>query len=276
MEELLYGLMLASGNDAACVLAEYTAGSIDAFADLMNEKAQALGLENTHFANPHGLNDPEHYSSARDLALLTAAAMENPSFCEIFSARSYTTHGVEYVNHNKLLETCDGCLGGKTGYTRAAGRTLVSCVERNGLRLICVTLNDPDDWDDHCRYYDNAFDAYEYLCFPEESWKSLPVISGTETEVSLICPISGTLVHRGARIETGVELPRFVFAPVNAGDVLGHVTVLENGKQQCSADICAAASVARDDEESLMPWRRFWKHWTQRSAGSFRSGEYFV
>lgn len=276
VEELLYGLMLASGNDAACALAEHTAGSIEGFAALMNEKARALGLSNTHFANPHGLNDPEHYSSARDLALLTAAAMEHPAFCEVFAARSYETHGVEYKNHNKLLDSCEGCIGGKTGYTRAAGRTLVSCVEREGLRLICVTLNDPDDWEDHCRYYDDAYAAYNLISFPGALWNTVPVISGTATEVSLRCETPGVLVHGGARVETRVELPRFVFAPVGEGDALGQVTVYENGKQICAAKICAAAPVARDEDESVLPWRRFWKNWTQRCAGGFESREYFV
>lgn len=276
VEELLYGLMLASGNDAACALAEHTAGSIEGFAALMNAKAQSLGLSNTHFANPHGLNDPEHYSSARDLALLTAAAMEHPVFRTVFAARSFETHGVEYINHNKLLDSCEGCIGGKTGYTRAAGRTLVSCVEREGLLLICVTLNDANDWEDHCRCYDNAYAAYDLITFPGAKWKTIPVISGTATEVPLRCGASGVLVHAGARVETRVELPRFIFAPVSDGDVLGHVAVYENGKPVSSAEICAGAPVACDEDESLLPWRRFWKNWTQRCAGGFESREYFV
>ena len=276
VEELLYGLMLASGNDAACVLAEHTAGSIEGFAELMNAKAAALGLANTHFANPHGLNDPEHFSTARDLALMTASAMEDPVFCRIFAARSYTTHGVEYMNHNKLLDSCEGCIGGKTGYTRAAGRTLVSCVERHGMRLICVTLNDADDWEDHRISYDRAFAAYDFIAFPEENWQRLPVITGTAETVALQCSAPGVLVHAGAKVETLVELPRFVFAPVEKGAVLGNVTVLENGKTLCTAEIRALHTVAMDDDNGVVPWKRFWKNWTKRCTGTFSYHDYLV
>ncbi len=267
VEELLYGLMLASGNDAACALAEHAAGTIEGFAALMNEKAFALGLENTHFVNPHGLNDPEHYSTARDLALLTAAAMENETFRLIFGTRSYSAHGVEYQNHNKLLDSCEGCLGGKTGYTKAAGRTLVSCAQRDGMLLICVTLDDPDDWEDHRESYDRAFSAYSYLSFPSEDWRRVPVISGTAQSVLLRCSVPGVLVHRGARVETDVELPRFVFAPVRAEEKLGTLTVKENGRVLCAAEIRAENSVSLDSEEAPMPWKRFRNIWDKRCGG---------
>ena len=234
----------------------------------MNEKAAALGLENTHFANPHGLNDPEHYSTARDLALLTAAAMENRTFRLIFGTRSYSAHGVEYVNHNKLLDTCEGCLGGKTGYTKAAGRTLVSCAERDGMLLICVTLNDADDWEDHRSSYDRAFAAFRYLPFPAEQWRRVPVVSGCASAVAISCGVPGVLVHRGARVETDVELPRFVFAPVTAGDSLGTLTVRENGRVLCEAELCAAHGVSPDDEDELMPWKRFRRLWDRRCSRS--------
>ena len=119
VEEVLYGLLLASGNDAAAALADHCAGSMEAFAALMNEKAAALGLQNTHFENAHGLDAPEHYSSARDLAIITAEALKNPVFAQMFGTERYILHGLIYENHNRLLKTCDGCIGGKTGYTRA-------------------------------------------------------------------------------------------------------------------------------------------------------------
>ncbi len=266
VEDLLYGLMLASGNDAACVLAEHTAGSIAEFARCMNEKAEKLGLQNTHFANPHGLNDPEHYSSARDLALLTAAAMENKVFCTIFSSRSYETHGVEYLNHNKLLDTCEGCLGGKTGYTRAAGRTLVSCAQRDGLRLICVTLNDDDDWDHHRQSYDRAFSAYQFLPLPAKGWQSVPVISGTAASVRLDCAAPGALLHRGANVETEIELPRYLFAPLAPRDAVGTVRILENGRMVCTAEIFTRCGVALDTRDELMPLKRFLRHWSERCS----------
>ncbi len=276
VEELLYGLMLASGNDAACVLAEHTAGSLEAFAELMNRKAEALALTNTHFANPHGLDDPAHYASAHDLAKLTAAAMENETFCRIFSTQNYTAHGVSYQNHNKLLENLDGCLGGKTGYTRAAGRTLVSCAERNGFRLICVTLSDPDDWEDHRRAYESAFAAFDYLAFPAESWRQLPVISGTVSTVSLHCALPGAVVHRGAHIETEVFLPRFVFAPLKANEPVGEVRVLENGRTVCETQILTSDPAALYQEEEMLPWKRFFSLWTDRVAVAAHEERVFV
>ena len=161
VEDLLYGLMLASGNDAAAALADHTAGSMEAFAEKMNERAGELGLQNTHFANSHGLDAQGHYGPARDLAILTSAAMENETFREIFATASYEVGGVSYYNHNKLLSSCPGCIGGKTGYTEKAGRSLVSCVEREGMELICVTISDPRDWEDHAFLYDKCFGEYE-------------------------------------------------------------------------------------------------------------------
>ena len=276
LELVLYGLMLASGNDAAAALAEHVAGSEEAFVALMNEKAASLGLENTHFANPHGLDAPDHYSSARDMALLTAHAMENETFCRAFGAPSYTSLGTEYVNHNKLLESCEGCLGGKTGYTRAAGRTLVSCAERNGLRLICVTLNDPDDWEDHCRLYDEAFATYAYVAFPEPRWCGVPVISGLRATAALTCELPGALMRRDGTSEVRVELPRFVFAPVASGEELGAVHIYADGELVASSPLRARDAVARDEDQALPPWKRYWKNWKRRCLAEERLEPYFV
>lgn len=258
VEELLYGLMLASANDAAEALAIHTAGSIEAFAAMMNEKAASLGMANTHYANPHGLDDPagQHYSSARDLALLTAAAMENPQFCRFFSAREFEIHGTVIENHNKLLASYDGCLGGKTGYTRAAGRTLVSCAERDGLRLICVTLSDPDDWNDHRALLDAAFADYRFLTFPETGWKSVPAISSTLSAVPLRCSVPYALVRNGREAQIHVSLPRFVFAPVSRGDALGSLVVAVRGKVVVRAELLAAADAPVDPAQRLRPWER--------------------
>ena len=158
--ELLQGLLLASGNDAALALEETVSGSVEAFVDEMNRTAEELGLSHTHFTNPHGLNDEGHYSSARDLAVLTGRVMERMELREILVMRSACIHGTLYLNHNKLLGECDGVVGGKTGYTKAAGRCLVSCCVRDGLELICVTLSDKDDWADHAALYDWAYSRY--------------------------------------------------------------------------------------------------------------------
>ena len=156
VEELLYGLLLCSGNDAALALTE-CAGGLTPFVALMNEKAAALGMAHTSFANPNGLDADGHYSTARDMAVLAAAAVENPTFRRICSSRSVTIGQRTMENHNRLLRQVEGCVGLKTGYTRAAGRTLVSCTERDGCRLVAVTLQDGNDWADHAALYDYGF-----------------------------------------------------------------------------------------------------------------------
>ena len=156
VEELLYGLLLCSGNDAALALTE-CAGGLTPFVALMNEKAAALGMAHTSFANPNWLDADGHYSTARDMAVLAAAAVENPTFRRICSSRSVTIGQRTMENHNRLLRQVEGCVGLKTGYTQAAGRTLVSCTERDGCRLVAVTLQDGNDWADHAALYDYGF-----------------------------------------------------------------------------------------------------------------------
>lgn len=152
LEELLYGLLLCSGNDAALALTE-CAGGVVPFVERMNEKAAALGMRNSHFANPNGLDDEAHYSTAYDMALLGCAAVNEPTLRRMVSTRTAVIGGRTLTNHNKLLSRLDGCVGLKTGYTKAAGRTLVSCAEQAGHRLVAVTLRDGDDWNDHEALY---------------------------------------------------------------------------------------------------------------------------
>ena len=160
IQELLYGLMLSSGNDAAVALAICCGGTVEGFVELMNDKARLLGLRNTHFENPNGLDSPGHYSSARDLAVLAAYAMENPIFAKTVSAKTVTA-GQRYLrNHNKLLWMVDGADGVKTGYTKAAGRALVSSATRDGRRIITVTLNDPNDWQEHKALLEEGFSRF--------------------------------------------------------------------------------------------------------------------
>lgn len=246
VEELLYGMLLASGNDAATAVACHTAGDIASFAEWMNEKAEELGMSHSHFENPHGLDGESHYSTARDLAVLAARAMEQETFANIVSTRSKTVKGLTYVNHNKLLAMCDGVIGVKTGFTKAAGRTLVSCCERGGARLICVTLHAPDDWDDHMKLYDWAYGAYTYApaAGPEDS-RSLPLMAdggGTVTvrpreEVRV-------LTAPGDEVSYSVQLPRFVFPGVKDGDTAGKLVVSVNGVPQGETDYIYCEDVA--------------------------------
>lgn len=156
VEELLYGLMLCSGNDAALALAD-CCGGLEEFVQAMNDKAAELGMQDTSFANPNGLDDENHYSTARDMAVLAAYAAQNPTFRRICSTRTATVGSRTMTNHNKLLSQVEGCIGMKTGYTKAAGRTLVSCAQRDGCRLVAVTLCDGNDWADHKSLYEMGF-----------------------------------------------------------------------------------------------------------------------
>ena len=163
LEGLLYGMMLHSGNDAALAVAEICGGSVEQFVVRMNEKAQALGMKHTHFENPNGLDGETHYSSAYDMALLARACLNRAELREIVSTKTIHIDGRSLKNHNKLLWNCEGCVGLKTGFTKKAGRTLVSAAERNGMTLIAVTLNDPDDWKDHAALYDWGFSEFSMV-----------------------------------------------------------------------------------------------------------------
>lgn len=161
IRELLYGLMLHSGNDAAVALAIACAGSVDGFVALMNEQAQKLGLGNTHFENPNGLDGESHYSTARDLAKLTSYALKNEEFASIVATKNIRIGERCLTNHNRLLWSVNGAIGVKTGYTKAAGRILVSAAKRNGRTLIAVTICDGNDWADHAALYEYGFSCYD-------------------------------------------------------------------------------------------------------------------
>ncbi|ANB57230.1 D-alanyl-D-alanine carboxypeptidase dacB [Anoxybacillus sp. B7M1] len=168
LRDLVYGLMLRSGNDAAVAIAEHVGGSVEGFVFLMNQKALEIGMKNTHFANPHGLDDSEdHYSTAYDMALLMRYAMQNKEFRKISGTKTYRAPNPDekwdriWRNKNKLLTNLyEYCTGGKTGYTKKAKRTLVTTASKEGLNLIAVTLNAPDDWNDHISMYEYGFDHY--------------------------------------------------------------------------------------------------------------------
>lgn len=168
LEALLYGMLMHSGNDAALAVAVGCMGSVEAFVAAMNEKAEALGMTHSHFENPNGLNAPEHYSSAHDMAILARACLENEQLATILATKNIQIGGRSLVNHNKLLWNYSGCIGMKTGYTEKAGRTLVSAAEREGMKLIAVTLNDPDDWKDHTNLLDWGFAQYSLVRIAEK------------------------------------------------------------------------------------------------------------
>ena len=231
VEELLKGLLLVSGNDAALALAKHSSGSVEGFVRLMNEKAESLKLRNTHFTNPHGLNDAGHYSTARDMAYLMEYCMQNETFARINALRSCTVNGQTLINHNKLLDMCKGCKGGKTGYTKAAGRCLVSCCERNGFPLVCVTLSAGDDWNDHIKLYSRAFSEYELRNVTDGICFTIPLIS---REGGLVCLVPEgeycVSVKRNEKVTLTARLPWFAFTPINAGERAGKAEISVDGE----------------------------------------------
>lgn len=238
IEALLYGLLLESGNDAAVALAITTAGSIEAFTELMNNYVSALKLENSHFTNPHGLDDPMHYSSAYDLAVIMKNAMENDDFARISGTKNITIDmpiGTKryFSNHNRLLRMSGDIIGGKTGFTKISKRCLVSCAEKDGVRLICVTLGCADDFNEHLAIYNEAFSAYKLYDIPVYYEYTTSVVGSDIESVSLkyLGKTSVALKNEAeiGNIQVKIYLPRFIYAPIMHGSSVGEAYVLYNG-----------------------------------------------
>lgn len=246
LETLLYGLMLCSGNDAAVAIAEHIAGSEADFAKLMNEKAEELGMEHSSFANPNGLDAEGHYSTARDMAILACAAMNNETLARIVSTRTVTIGGRTMTNHNKLLSYMDGCIGLKTGYTMAAGRTLVSCAEQNGQRLVAVTLQDGNDWADHQALYEYGFSTYpaKRLAVLGRELDRAAVEGAVQDTVSLVAAESFSWpTAQGEQVKTDIRLEEPLVAPLAAGKRVGEAVFTLNGKEIGRVDLLCGEHV---------------------------------
>lgn len=233
VQELLYGLMLSSGNDAAVALALHCGGSLEGFATLMNEKAQTLGMTGSHFVNPHGLDAKDHYSTARDLAILASYAMENPIFAATVGAKSVRVGQRVLTNHNRLLWLYADAEGVKTGYTKAAGRILVSSARRQGRRLICVTINAPSDWADHQHLLEEGFSSYEMttLVHAGQILGTLPVFGGTGERVQVEAAESFAWpIYENEKISVTLPDRSPAFAPVVEGAQAGYAHILVEGK----------------------------------------------
>ena len=252
LKTLLYALMLDSANDAAVAIAIATYGSVDAFVEQMNAKDQALGLTDTHFQNPHGLDHAAHYTTATDLARLAIAALENQLFAEIVSTTRYSAavegegeHTRLFLNHNRLLKEYEGCIGVKTGYTKRSGRCLVSAARREGLTLVAVTLNDPDDWTDHRRLLDWGFSVCETVTLPANRLEyAIPVVGASVQTVSASSRDAIPLtLWRDSSYQVRVELPRFLYGGIRQGDRLGQAVITVNGKEAAILPLYAEADV---------------------------------
>ncbi len=248
---LCYGMLLPSGNDAANAAAVNISGSKTAFAKLMNSRAKEIGMTDTNFVTPSGLDAEGQYSCAYDLALLAREAMNNKDFAEICAlSKAKVAFGNPVserwlVNSNKLLTSYDGCIGIKTGFTDSARRTLVSCAERDGVKLIAVTLNAPDDWSDHTKMLDYGFEKVRMCDFTyDASGLDLPVIGSDKETVGIKCdrvqlPLCD---EQKENVTVKVYLPGFVYAGLSAGDKVGEICYELNGKTVAAAELTAAES----------------------------------
>lgn len=251
---LLYGLLLQSGNDAAMVIACHTAGSMEEFVELMNRRAAELGMKDSSFANPSGLDHENHYSTPYDMALLARACLNNSTVAELCATKSVTVGTRTFVNHNKLLWRCEGCVGMKTGFTEKAGRTLVSAAVRDGQTLICVTLNDGDDWNDHRKLLDYGFRTYprQVLCRAGE------VLGAVAVEGSLIptMPVAakgelGYPLKAGEQLVPEVELLRSATAPLPPGVQLGELRWRLDGEVVAQMPLVSQGNAGLDLREPL-------------------------
>ena len=265
LETLLYGLLLQSGNDAALAVARHCGGTVENFVAQMNLRAARLGMEHSRFANPSGLNAEGHCSTARDLALLARACLKNETLAAIAATRSVTLEGRSFVNHNKLLWRYEGCVGLKTGYTEKAGRTLVSAAEREGMTLIAVTLDDPDDWRDHAALFDWGFSNWkmetavrvgeevrtritdDLLWLPYVLAEYLEVTGDWSVCGEKTCYLESPPLREGERLELRPDLPlEQLTAPVQEGVRIGTLRGAVGDEAAGEVPLVCGASVPRD------------------------------
>lgn len=238
LKDLVYGLMLRSGNDAAVAISEHVGGSEAGFVYLMNEKARWLGMNDTNFANPHGLDEEDHYSTAYDMATLMRYAMKNPTFQKVTGATSYLaeTRTYSWQNKNKLLtQYYDHCTGGKTGYTKQTGRTLVSTAEKDDMNLIAVTLNAPGDWRDHITMFEWGFEKYniETLTKPKRLAYRLP-----ESNEIYTAYIDKTIQYPLTKQEKGkISNQLFIDETISDNSIIGENIFYLNGEAIATTNV---------------------------------------
>ena len=268
--DLLHMLMLESANYAAETLAENVAGSCSAFVELMNERAREMGLTDTHFANPHGLPAKEHCTTARELALLTCAAYENADFRRIVATQYVTVpwNGHPYdramKNKNKMLTLCEGGNGVKTGYTKAAGRCLVSGALRQGMQLVCVVLNAPDMWNDSLRLLDAGFADFSMTTVLDslEPVAELPCAFADRT--ASVLPMWDAVVplRAGEDVEIALELPEKLTSGVARGEVLGYAIIGIKEMEPVHVPLIAGETVVMPQRAGYaQALRRVLRHW---------------
>lgn len=268
MENLMYGLMLNSGNDAAVAIACHISGSSEKFADEMNRLARQIGAKDTYFKNPNGLDEEGHYTTAADLARITRYALKNDEFCRIVSTQLHKAEYIkadnepfelEYINHNRLLKEYEGCIGVKTGYTKADGRCLVSAAERGGAKYIAVTLNAKNDWQEHKELLDIGFDG----CRMER------IIKCGDTVKQVVCgkkrcnlvaskdfeiPVDG---DAGNTCEVVINLPKKINFSLNKGEKVGELLIYNNESILDEVDVVAQNEFKADTDAVVEPSFKF-------------------
>lgn len=217
VRDLLYGLMLRSGNDSATALAIHHSGSIEKFAEIMTNRAKEIGAENTNFKNPSGLNDPNHYTTARDLCKIARQAMLNETFKEIVSTKSYKGKFRSYVNKNKMLNSYEGANGVKTGYTVKAGRCLVSSAERDGMDVVCVVLNCPDMYERSSAILDSCFNNFCLNRVENKLFMCNRVLCKPTKCINLVCKKGENLTYK--------VIPDKIEGKIKEGDCVGHIEI---------------------------------------------------
>jgi len=267
LRDLLYGLMMVSGNDAAVALALHFSGSVEAFAERMNERAAALGCTDTHFVNPHGLHDPNHYTSAHDLACMAAAAMGEPLFRELVGTPVYSTatgdRARTFRTKNRMLTEVEGGCGVKTGFTKKAGRCLCFAARREGMLLIGAVLNAPDMWGDAKKLLDRGFAAFELRSFlaAGEVAGQVPVtgaaVDGAKKPLPVVAK-TGILypIRKDGRetVSLDIRLPASLEAPVAADTPLGEAVLLVDGERVLAAPLFAAEGAKRPSLGRVWQW----------------------
>lgn len=253
LEGLVYGMLLQSGNDAANVTAATLGGSVENFVSMMNKRAAEIGMRDTHFETPSGLDSKEHYSTAYDMALLGCTAIKNPKFAAVCSQKSAAVcygnppYRRTLTNHNRLLRIYDDAIGIKTGFTKKSGRCLVSAARRDGVTLVAVTLNAPDDWSDHSRLLEYGFSLVERReADTDLSALSLKIAGGESESVPLKLsrPLQYiSLKGKTVRTERKISLKRFEYAPIEENTVVGSAELIVDGKVADRAEILTADSV---------------------------------
>ena len=274
LSSLAKGMLTVSGNDAANSAAIAIGGSVDGFVELMNKKAKQIGMTDTFFETPSGLDKGNHHSTAYDMALLGAYALENKAFYDVSSKKSVQVPFVQpneirtLYNENRMLKRYEGCIGVKTGFTRLAGRCLVSAAEKNNVRLVAVTLNAGDDWNDHEKLLNYGFSQVESVVFDNKDYVILPMVGGEVNEVTAFVKDKISLVlQRGEKnkVEKVVEVPYFLYAPLKQGQIIGKIKYKLDNQILAYSDL-----VVSKDEDVVKKNKSVWQQISDFFFGLFK------